>query len=104
MKAIPKVFTVHVNKTNIRRGRKGDANSCAITKAIAREIMAKRRGIEVEVGAGDNIEITENGITRNYTCWNERVARRVTKFINDFDNKKSLVKPTKFRIRYVYDI
>lgn len=99
MNKLPKSFTVHVNKTNIRRGKKGDAANCAISKAIAREIQAKLRGCGVEVGGGDDIQIiNKNGITSHYKGSTKRVVKRVSNFIDNFDTKKSLVKPTKFRV------
>lgn len=100
MKKLPKVITVHVNKTNIRRGLKGNASSCAVSKAIQREIQAKRHDMSVLTGGGNDIEVRDkNGWTYSYVGMTNRVKERISKFIDNFDNKKSLVKPCKFRIR-----
>ncbi len=103
MRKIPSRFTVHVNKTNIRRGKKEDAEDCAVSKAIQREIHAKRRGIRVEVFGGNDITIIDdNGEQTNYKCYTTRVTERINRFITKFDDgPKRLCRPTKFRLKRV---
>ena len=94
MTKLPSRITVRINKTNIRRGRMGDANTCAMSKAVQRAIQAKRRKMSVAVAGGNDIEVTDvNGVTRYYEGRTELVRTRIDNFINKFDDAKSKVKP-----------
>jgi hypothetical protein len=83
-----KQMTVKVSKKDIRYGRQGNENSCALALAL------KDKGFsEVQVN-GEEINVMKNGMVGIY-----HTSGPVEMFIENFDDDKSSVSPTTFRLR-----
>lgn len=103
MKILPQKLKVRVSKTNIRRGKKGDENTCAVSRAVSTAIQAKRNGMSVSTGGGTEIEVWQNGSVVRYIGVTEREQKRIDDFIGNFDSAKSKVKPCTFRLKLEKD-
>ncbi len=103
---LPVKLKVRVTKTNIRRGKKGNSDTCAVSRAVRTAIQAKRNGMTVDTGGGTDIEVWEGGDSLNrvkYIGVTAREQKRIDDFINNFDDKKSKVKPCTFRLKLEKD-
>lgn len=102
VRELPVKLKVRVNKTNIRRGKKCEASSCAVSRAVRAAIQAKRNGMAVYTGGGADIKVWEAGSSWNrvnYVGVTAREQKRIDDFIKNFDDKKSKVKPCTFRLK-----
>ncbi len=85
--------TIEVTADDIKRGRQGESDTCAVARAIKRALPGAR-GVEVSHYGID----FRNPLTKaTEEC---KVTEKVKKFIKAFDEDRNSVKPFSFTLRY----
>lgn len=94
--SVPSVITVRVTKNDLNRGVPEDADSCAISCAVARQRHKSLDNLHVHTN-GDEVHI--NG--RTYVGATKRDVLKMQNFIRNFDDdyRRRYCRPTTIRLR-----
>lgn len=100
-RSFPDKFVAVVSEEDIKLGKKGDSNYCAIARSIKNTLKTSKK-VEVS-GFGDvSLIISKSGFDKSgsymwgkYVCYTPTAKKKYDNFIQRFDDGKK-VKPTTF--------